>query len=66
MKKLMTLALAFVSIAAMAQNNGGISPQMLAEIQKGWQGTPSDKALRNALNTTPQKYIHSLLQQKIP
>ena len=49
----MTLALAFVSIAAMAQNNGGISPQMLAEIQKGWQGTPSDKALRNALNTTP-------------
>lgn len=53
MKKLMTLAIAFLSISAMAQNNGGISPQMLVEIQKGWQGTPSDKAIRNALNTTP-------------
>ena len=53
MKKLMTLAIAFLSISAMAQNNGGISPQMLVEIQKGWQGTPSDKAIRNALSTTP-------------
>ena len=31
---------------------GGISAEMLKEIQKGYQGTASDKAIRNALNTT--------------
>ena len=31
---------------------GGISAEMLQEISKGYAGTPSDKALRNALNTT--------------
>ena len=31
---------------------GGISAEMLKEISKGYAGTPADKALRNALNTT--------------
>ena len=31
---------------------GGISADMLREISKGYAGTPADKALRNALNTT--------------
>ena len=30
--------------------NGGISAEMLAEIRKGYEGTASDKAVRNALN----------------
>ena len=42
---------AFVCIAAAAQE-GGITPGMLSEIQKGYAGTASDKAIRNALNTT--------------
>ncbi len=43
-------------ISAQAQQktdpNGGISAQMLTEIRKGYEGTSSDKAIRNALNTT--------------
>lgn len=35
-----------------ASRDGGITPAMLAEIAQGYQGTPADKALRNALNTT--------------
>ena len=31
---------------------GGISPEMLQEISKGYEGTAADKALHNALNTT--------------
>ena len=48
----MTLALALLSIGAAAQQNGGITPGMLTEIQKGYEGTAADKAIRNALNTT--------------
>ena len=33
--------------------NGGISEKMLSEIRTGYQGTAADKAVRNALNTTP-------------
>ena len=52
MKKILVIAFACVSALASAQNNGGITPDMLAEIQKGWQGTAADKAIRNAINTT--------------
>ena len=52
MKKITTIAAALLSIAALAQNNGGISQEMLTEIQKGYAGTASDKAIRNALNST--------------
>ena len=43
----------FIASAMSAQTaGGGISADMLKEISKGYAGTPSDKALRNALNTT--------------
>ena len=53
MKKTLTLlALTLLGIGAAAQSKGSITPQMLSEIRKGYEGTPADKALRNALNTT--------------
>ena len=37
-------------LSAQAQDGkGGISPAMLGQIQQSYQGTPSDKALRNAI-----------------
>lgn len=44
------LLLAALSLSAFAQ--GGITPEMLATISASYQNTPSDKAIRNALNTT--------------
>ena len=35
-----------------ADPKGGISADMLKEIRKGYEGTASDKAIKNALNTT--------------
>lgn len=47
-----TLAL-FTVLSVNAQNSkGGISSEMLQEISKGYEGSASDKALRNALNKT--------------
>ena len=53
MKRFSVLALLLLSFAAAAQNGGGISPEMLARISKGWSGSPTDKALRNAIGSTP-------------
>lgn len=53
MKKTLTLlALALLGLAANAQPKGSITPEMLSEIRKGYEGTAADKAIRNALNTT--------------
>ncbi len=49
------LALTICGTASAQQKSdpkGGISADMLKEIKKGYQGTASDKAIRNALNTT--------------
>lgn len=51
MKKILTIALALVSICVAAQN-GGITPDVLKEIKTGYEGSAADKAIRNALNTT--------------
>ena len=51
-KTLSLLALALLCVGAAAQPKGAITPQMLSEIRKGYEGTSSDKAIRNALNTT--------------
>ena len=51
-KTLTTFALALVCLAAAAQN-GGITPEMLSGISKGWTGSSSDKALRNAIAAAP-------------
>ena len=55
MKRFLCLAalMAAALTGASAQNNGGLSADVLAEIRTGYQGTPADKAIRNALNTTP-------------
>ena len=52
MKRLsMTLVLATASLLAIqAQNQGGISKEMLSEIQKAQQSTPVNKALANAIS----------------
>lgn len=52
MKRITAVVCALLSVCAFAQNNGGISAEMLQEIAKGYQKTPSDIAIRNALNTT--------------
>ncbi len=51
MKKQMIawMVLGALSLSAQSQETGGITPAMLQKIQKAYQGTPSDKALRNAI-----------------
>ena len=55
MKRFLTLAALFLAFlpGAKAQKDGGISAEILSEIRTGYQGTAADKAIRNALNTTP-------------
>src|SRR5574344_1545012 len=49
MHKLLVSLLAFaISISLSAQ--GGITPEMLQQIKKGYQGTPEEIALRNAIS----------------
>lgn len=52
MKRILTTVLALASICATAQQNGGLSPDILKEICTGYEGTAADKAIRNALNST--------------
>ncbi len=51
-RTILLLALALLGVGASAQPKGSITPQMLDEIKQGYAGTPADKAIRNALNTT--------------
>ena len=51
-KTVLLLTLALAGFAATAQPKGAITPEMLAEISKGYEGNAADKAIRNALNTT--------------
>ncbi len=46
-----TVALALLCVCAAAQQKGSITSEMLGQIEKGYSGTASDKAIRNALNT---------------
>ena len=48
-KRLFTFCAA-LSVAASAVAQGGISEEMMAQIRKGWQGTPEELALRNAIS----------------
>ena len=53
MKKTFALALMLISIAASAQNKaGGISAQILNDLNASFEGNAADKAIRNALNNT--------------
>ena len=51
MKRILIIALALASVCATAQQKGSITPEMLGQIEQGYAGTASDKAIRNALNT---------------
>ena len=53
MKRLTVLAAMLLGVVAAAQNNGGITPEMLSQISKGWSGSSTDKALRNAIAAAP-------------
>lgn len=53
MKKHMTFALMLAAALTAQAQRGGISNEMLKEIKQSYQGTPADKALRNALGSTP-------------
>ena len=53
MRKLTLIAAISISLGAAAQQNGGISPELLAEIQTGYEGSAADRAVRNAINSTP-------------
>ena len=52
MKKILIIATALLSISAFAQK-GGLDEATLSEIRKGYEGTATDKALRNAMNAAP-------------
>ena len=46
------LSCGMASAQQKADPKGGISPDMLKEIRKGYEGTAADKAIKNALNST--------------
>ena len=58
-RTVLTLLAAAMTLSLAAQNEGGISAGLLSEISKGYAGTGTDKAIRNALNVTP---INTLAQ----
>ena len=52
-KTLLSMAALLAGLALFAQNKGGISAEMLAEISSGANATHADIAIRNALNAAP-------------
>lgn len=57
------LALGLASPAIAQENKGSISPQMLEKIKQSYQGTPADKAIRNAIGTNDIRKL-TLNQEK--
>ena len=55
MKRVLLLIAALAGTVTLSAQNkkGGIDAKLLDEISQGYEGTAADKALRNALNTTP-------------
>lgn len=47
------LMLCSSTLAAQPSSEGGITPQMLQTISQGYQGTPQQRAVRNALSSSP-------------
>lgn len=53
MKKIFLLIASTLCIIGLnAQNNGGISTEMLTKIKDGYPNTPANKALRKPLSVT--------------
>ena len=53
MKKILFTLCLFAATAAVAQNNGGIDAAMMEQIRTGYKGTAAERAVKNALATTP-------------
>ena len=51
-KSVYLLVLILMGQLAWAQKDGGIDAQLLEELRAGYKASSSDKAVRNALNTT--------------
>ena len=49
MRKSLLLLFALISLPLFAQKSGGITDDMLEQIRKGYNDTPAEKAVRNAL-----------------
>ena len=64
LKHLASGLLLTASLTAAAQTTGGISADMMREIQKSYQGTASDKAIQNAIANTNIKTLALSLDNK--
>ena len=53
MKRFLTLLCTLACFAAVAQKSGGIDAAMMQQIREGYRGKASDKAVKNALASTP-------------
>lgn len=60
------LVAAFLSSGAMAEDNGGISREMLGRLRSGYANTASDRAIRNALNKTDIATIAANADNRCP
>lgn len=60
MKKLFVSILCLgMSFGLFAQNEGGLTPEMLGKIKQSYKATPQDKALRNAVANNKFNLWHS-------
>lgn len=56
MKKTLSIIASLLLLCTLSSaqtSEGGISPAMMEQLRASYKGTPQDKALRNALNSTP-------------
>ena len=53
MKRILTLLCTLIAFSAVAQKSGGIDAAMMQQIREGYRGKASDKAVKNALASTP-------------
>ena len=57
MKKTLSFLLLAASLSVSAQGRGGISDEMLRQIKQGYEGTATDKALRNAISANDVRLL---------
>ena len=66
MKKTFALALMLLSIAASAQNKaGGISADILKDLNASFEGNAGDRAIRNALNSTSMAVLAASAEKSV-
>ncbi len=58
MKKILVItSFVLLTLSVAHAQNGGISASLLKELSSAYEGSPSDKALRNALNSAPMNVL---------